>query len=79
MWQTVPICEDCWAREEGERVPIRVNTPSLYYITLDLEICYNCKKGTRGGIFVRREVSNASSSIQSRSANGDAGMAGEST
>ena len=44
---TVPICDDCWLQEEGDREPIRFNEPGQ-------EQCYACGESTLSGIYVRR-------------------------
>lgn len=47
---TVAICDDCWCKQEGERVPTRFREP-------DEERCYACGETTRSGIYVRRMTS----------------------
>ena len=44
---TVPICDECWRKEEGEREPVRFKEPNE-------ERCYACGKATQSGIYTRR-------------------------
>jgi superfamily II helicase len=44
---TVPICDECWRKQKGERVPVRIKEP-------DQEICHACGKETFSGIYVRK-------------------------
>jgi hypothetical protein len=46
-WGSVPICDDCWRQQEGDREPVRFRKP-------DQEQCYACGKVTLSGIYVRR-------------------------
>jgi hypothetical protein len=49
-WKTVAICDDHWAREEGDRTPIRVQGWDVR------EPCYRTGCLKYGDIYVRREV-----------------------
>lgn len=44
---TVPICDDCWRKQEGERQPVR-------FKDREEETCYDCGQKTFSGIYVRR-------------------------
>jgi hypothetical protein len=43
---THAMCEDCWAREYQEQIPVRVNTGT------PMRCCY-CGEHTTSGIYVR--------------------------
>jgi hypothetical protein len=45
--KTVPICDECWRKQEGEREPVRLRCPAE-------ECCYACGRPTRSGIYTRR-------------------------
>jgi hypothetical protein len=47
MIKTVPICDECWRKQEGEREPVRMREP-------EVETCYVCDHPTSSGIYVRR-------------------------
>jgi hypothetical protein len=47
MIKTVPICDECWRKQEGEREPVRMREP-------EVETCYACDHPTSSGIYVRR-------------------------
>lgn len=46
MWSTVPICDDHWKEQEGDRKPVRIRGSS--------EDCYLC--GGKATIYVRRKT-----------------------
>jgi hypothetical protein len=48
-WDTVPICEECWRKQEGDREPVRFREPTE-------EKCYACNEATLSGIYARREI-----------------------
>ena len=50
-WATVPICDQCWREEEGERQPVRMTGEHQ-----ELERCYRCHAPTLSGIYVRRMI-----------------------
>lgn len=45
---TVPICDDCWRKQNGEREPLRFREP-------DEERCDYCGRLTLSGIYVRSD------------------------
>ena len=47
-YQTVPICDDCWMAETGDREPIRLRKEVS-------EACAFCGQITKSGIYVRRK------------------------
>lgn len=47
---TQPICDPCWEKKKGNRVPIRTVSPPE-------ERCAYCGAGTRSGIYVRANPS----------------------
>jgi len=49
MNYTVPICDECWRREEGDREPARLKEP-------EEEFCYRCARRTFSGIYTRRKT-----------------------
>ena len=50
MSWTQPMCEDCYANREPERVPVRLTQP-------EVEICCMCGAETREGIYYRVDPS----------------------
>lgn len=51
---TVPICDECWMQQEGDRHPVRLREP-------EPETCYACGDRTLSGIYTRRIVRDAQS------------------
>jgi hypothetical protein len=47
---TQPICDDCWVRQNGARVPSRVADEYR-----ETEQCAFCGRMTRAGIYVRQD------------------------
>ena len=43
-----PMCDWCWYRDYGERVPVRLKEP-------DKEVCCWCGRRTSSGIYVRAD------------------------
>lgn len=44
---TQPVCDECWAKENPDRVPVRLIHP-------ERERCCMCGKATTSGIYVRK-------------------------
>ena len=45
---TQPVCEKCWEKEYGERVPTKLLSP-------EVECCALCGVPTSSGIYIRRD------------------------
>lgn len=58
-WTNVPICDDHWVEEEGNRQPVRLNKA----VRPAEDPCYRCGRQTHG-IYVRRNVPDAAGLIE---------------